>query len=259
VCRSSSLLQRHCAPFLYSLLDAQQQHGAILQQLQRSSGSSSTSSVLGTRQYSADVPEPMIVPLNKQQQKPAPTGQRQELALDLPDSNRGPWERVIDEKSGQPYWWNAKSGKRAARLSAAIGIHCAARARQLTDNVFISSIRDMGAYAGVGRPPGGGLPGGHSVTLRRACAPCELYGRHALLHMHPVTAKRPNCSPLQAAPAHNALAAPVVGLLLHARNHNACWCLQARCMGRSCRPADAGAVLLEQAVRCARRTLTARV
>jgi hypothetical protein len=61
----------------------------------------------------------MIVPLNKQQQQPAPTGQRQELALDLPDSNRGPWERVIDEKSGQPYWWNAKSGKRAARLSAA--------------------------------------------------------------------------------------------------------------------------------------------
>lgn len=114
VCRSSSLLQRHCAPFLYSLLDTQ--HGAILQQLQHSSGSSSTFSHLGTqvRQYSADAPEPMTVPLNKQQpQQPATTGQRQELAVDIPDSNRGPWERVVDEKSGQPYWWNAKSGKLA--------------------------------------------------------------------------------------------------------------------------------------------------
>jgi hypothetical protein len=64
----------------------------------------------------------MIVPLKKQQQQPAPTGQQQELAVDLPESNRGPWERVIDEESGQPYWWNAKSGKCAAQAAAAVGV-----------------------------------------------------------------------------------------------------------------------------------------
>jgi len=62
-----------------------------------------------SRQYAADA-DPMIVPVQKQQQQPAPS-QRQETALELPDENKGPWERVIDKASGQPYWWNANTGK----------------------------------------------------------------------------------------------------------------------------------------------------
>lgn len=61
-----------------------------------------------SRQFAADV-DPMIVPVPRQQQ-PAPS-QRQETALELPDESKGPWERVIDKASGQPYWWNAKTGK----------------------------------------------------------------------------------------------------------------------------------------------------
>jgi hypothetical protein len=39
--------------------------------------------------------------------------------VNLPSSNQGPWERVIDKTSGQPYWWNAKTGTADARLSYA--------------------------------------------------------------------------------------------------------------------------------------------
>lgn len=69
------------------------------------------------RQYSADAPEPMIIPAQRnqqqqqQQQTAAVPAQRQEMAVQLPDSNQGPWERVIDKTSGQPYWWNAKTGE----------------------------------------------------------------------------------------------------------------------------------------------------
>jgi hypothetical protein len=62
-------------------------------------------------QYS-DAPD--IIPLQRkqQQQQPATTsaGQRQELAVPLPEQNVGPWERVIDKATGQPYYFNPKTG-----------------------------------------------------------------------------------------------------------------------------------------------------
>lgn len=64
------------------------------------------------RQYSADAPEPLIVPAastsqqqQKQQTQPA-LQQPREVALELPQANQGPWERVSDKASGQTYWWN---------------------------------------------------------------------------------------------------------------------------------------------------------
>lgn len=60
-------------------------------------------------QYS-DAPD--IIPLQrKQQQQPTTTaGQQQELAVPLPEQNLGPWERVIDKATGQPYYFNPKTG-----------------------------------------------------------------------------------------------------------------------------------------------------
>lgn len=56
----------------------------------------------------------MIAPLQKQQQQqqqPATTSRQvTELAVDLPPANIGPWERANDKVSGQPYWWNPKTG-----------------------------------------------------------------------------------------------------------------------------------------------------
>lgn len=69
----------------------------------------------GWRWYAADAPEPLIVPSQqRQQQQPGAVAttpeQRKEIAVPLPPANLGPWERVIDKGTGQPYWWNAKTG-----------------------------------------------------------------------------------------------------------------------------------------------------
>lgn len=57
-------------------------------------------------QYS-DAPD--IIPLQRKQQQPATTA-GQEVSVPLPERNLGPWERVIDKATGQPYYFNPKTG-----------------------------------------------------------------------------------------------------------------------------------------------------
>jgi hypothetical protein len=110
------LQQQHHAVLPALLLNLDSQHCSSLQATTTSSSSSwalwhPQHAAHPVRQYAGDgSPDPMIVPLQrqvKQQTAPAPL---QEHAVELPDSNRGPWERVVDKDSGQPYWWNAKTG-----------------------------------------------------------------------------------------------------------------------------------------------------
>jgi hypothetical protein len=43
--------------------------------------------------------------------QPAVGPQRvKEVALQLPEANRGPWQRAVDKTSGGTYWWNATTG-----------------------------------------------------------------------------------------------------------------------------------------------------
>lgn len=118
LCRAPALLlQGQVLPFAQLAINVQ--HQGLHNCLQQGTGSkwSPPGCTANVRQYAADAPEPMIIPAHRQQQnQPAVPTQRQELAVDLASSNQGPWERVIDKTSGQPYWWNAKTGKSIGQL-----------------------------------------------------------------------------------------------------------------------------------------------
>jgi hypothetical protein len=129
---SALLLQGQMLPLAHLSLNVQQQ--GLYNCLQHGAGSTWSplkGCTANVRQYAADAPEPMIIPAQRQQQnQPAVPAQRQELAVDLPSTNQGPWERVIDKTSGQPYWWNAKTGTSPEQVagdacpSGCVGHHC---------------------------------------------------------------------------------------------------------------------------------------
>jgi hypothetical protein len=67
-----------------------------------------SSSIGAVRWYAADAPEPMIVPLKRQQT--APQQQSAAAAAAVAERNQGPWELVQDKATGGSYWWNKATG-----------------------------------------------------------------------------------------------------------------------------------------------------
>jgi hypothetical protein len=67
-----------------------------------------TSSSIGAVRWYADAPEPMIVPLKRQQTAPQ---QSAAAAAAVAERNKGPWELVQDKASGGSYWWNQSTGE----------------------------------------------------------------------------------------------------------------------------------------------------
>jgi hypothetical protein len=115
----SRLLQQLCLQYANARLNAGAAHATsrtcsvvLAQQQQQQtqqavhSGTWTISSVGAVRWY-ADAPEPMIVPLKRQQTAPQ---QSAAAAAAVAERNKGPWELVQDKASGGSYWWNQTTG-----------------------------------------------------------------------------------------------------------------------------------------------------